>query len=869
MAAKKTSTGKKVLKWGSISFLTILIILFTAPFIFKGKIEKMVTNAINKNINATVSFTETDLSFFTNFPLASLSVKEIAVINKAPFLGDTLYAANELNLSMKITELFKGADEALKLQSISTKDGFVNIYINKENKNNYDIAIQSNTEADTTQNAIALDIEDYALENMTFNYVDEISDIKLRVSEINHSGQGNFAQDILDLDTETTALLSLDYNNVNYLSDVNITLDAIIGIDLKNTKYTFKENKGFINQLPLEFDGFIQLIDENQLYDLQFKTPTSDFKNLIALLPQQYSGNLASIKTKGNFDLNGVVKGTLSDETIPTFNILFSSKNAMFKYNDLPKAVNQINIDAKIINNTGLANDSYVDVNKLTFKIDDDTFAANGNIANLTTNPTVNLNAKGTVNLAKLSQVYPVQLDQDLAGIVNANVSTSFDMNSIEKGIYKNIKNSGAIIVSDFKYDAADVANPFLISKTALNFNTNTIQLNEFKAKTGSSDININGNLNNFYGFLFNDEVLKGNFNLSSNNFKVADFISEPTTTEQNSISTNSSTLKIPAFLECKFIASANSVTYDNINLKNVSGIIYVKDETINLQNLNSDVFGGKIGFNGNVSTKNNASTFKVDLDLKELNIKESFSSLEMLESIAPIANTIGGKINSKVNVSGVLDENMTPSLKTITGNLFGKLINPKLTAENSKLLQVLSNNVSFLDAERLDLDGINAYFSFDNGVVNIKPIPLKYKDVGIEISGNHTFENSIDYNVNFDVPVKYLGSDVTSIITKLNPKDAAEIKSIPVKATITGNFTSPNFSTNLKTATSNLVKELVEKQKQSLLNQGKDKLKDLLNTNSDKTDSTKTTDKDDTKDKIKNTLKNLFNRKKDTTKSN
>ncbi|EAQ41222.1 AsmA-like C-terminal region-containing protein [Polaribacter sp. MED152] len=869
MAAKKTSTGKKVLKWGSISILTVLIILFTAPFIFKGKIEKMVTNAINKNINATVSFTETDLSFFTNFPLASLSVKEIAVINKAPFLGDTLYAANELNLSMKITELFKGADEALKLQSISTKDGFINIYINKENNNNYDIAIQSNVEEDTAQNAIALDIEDYALENMTFNYVDEISDIKLRVSEINHSGQGNFAQDILDLDTETTALLSLDYNKVNYLSDVNITLDAIIGIDLKNTKYTFKENKGFINQLPLEFDGFIQLIDENQLYDLQFKTPTSDFKNLIALLPQQYSGNLASIKTEGNFDLNGVVKGTLSDETIPTFNILFSSKNAMFKYKDLPKAVNQINIDAKIMNSTGLANDSYVDVNKLTFKIDDDTFAANGNIANLTTNPTVNLNAKGTVNLAKLSQVYPVQLEQELAGIVNANVATSFDMNSIEKGIYKNIKNSGAIIVSDFKYDAADVANPFLISKTALNFNTNTIQLNEFKAKTGSSDVNISGSLNNFYGFLFNDEVLKGNFNLSSNNFKVADFLSKPTTTEQNSKSTNSSTLKIPAFSDCKFIASANSVTYDNINLKNVSGIIYVKDETINLQNLNSDVFGGKIGFNGNVSTKNNASTFKVDLDLKELNIKESFSSLEMLESIAPIANTIGGKMNSKVNVSGVLDENMAPSLKTITGNLFGKLINPKLTAENSKLLQVLSNNVSFLDAERLDLDGINAYFSFDNGVVNIKPIPLKYKDVGIEISGNHTFENSIDYNVNFDVPVKYLGSDVTSIIAKLNPKDAAEIKSIPVKATITGNFTSPNFSTNLKTATSNLVKELVEKQKQSLLNQGKDKLKDLLNTNSDNTDSTKTTDKDDTKDKIKNTLKNLFNRKRDTTKSN
>jgi hypothetical protein len=869
METQKKSTGKKVLKWILISLLTIITILFSAPFIFKGKIEKMVTNAINKNINATVSFTDTNLSFFTNFPLASLTVNEITVKNKAPFLGDTLYAANELNLSMKITELFKSAEESIALQSISTKDGFVNIFINKENLNNYDIAIPSDsTSTTTTQNSVALDIEDYQLENMKFNYIDETNNIKLNVKEINHSGTGNFANDILDLDTETNALLSIDYNDVNYLSDVNISLDAIIGIDLKNTKYTFKENKGYINQLPLEFDGFIQLLEENQLYDLQFKTPTSDFKNLIALLPQQFSGNLNDIKTEGNFDLNGVVKGILSEKTIPTFNILFSSKNAMFKYSDLPKAVNQIHIDAKIINKTGLANDTYVNVNNLTFKIDDDAFSANGNIANLTTNPKVNLKAKGIINLASINKVYPIQLEQELAGIVNADVSTKFDMNSVEKGLYQNIQNSGSIIVSNFKYDAKDVANPFYINKTALNFNTNTIRLTEFDAKTGSSDLNINGNLNNFYGFLFNDEVLKGNFNLNATNFKVADFLAETSSTEQVKGSTQSTSLKIPAFLDCKFTANAKNVTYDNINLKNITGIIYLKDETINLQNLKSDVFGGNIGFNGNVSTRNNTSTFKVDLDLNEINIKESFSSLEMLKSIAPIAKTIGGKINSKVNVAGVLDENMTPNLKTITGNLFGKLINPKLTTENSKVLQVLGNNLSFLNAERLDLDGINAYFSFENGLVNIKPIPLKYKDVGIEISGNHTFENKIDYDINFDVPVKYLGTEVTSLISKLNPKDAAEVKSIPVKATITGSFTSPNFSTNLKTATSNLVKQLVDKQKQSLLNQGKDKLKDLFNTNKDDKDSTKTKDKDATTDKIKNTLKNLFNKKKDTTKS-
>ena len=617
MEKKKKSLGKRILKWSLITLLVLIIGMLSVPFLFKDKIVQMIANTVNNSVNATVTFKETDLSLFRDFPLASLKINDIVVANKAPFLGDTLYNAKELNFSLKITELFKNTDETIQLKSISTKNGTVNIIFNKENIGNYDIALK--TEETTNNNSFSFDIKQYALENMGFNYIDRSSNLQFHLNEINHTGKGNFANNILDLDTKSTAKISLDLDKVNYINNVAISLDAILGIDLKNSKYTFKENTGYINQLPLNFDGFIQLVDENQLYDINFKTPTSNFKNLLALLPKQYSRNLKSIKTKGNFDLNGTVKGILSEDKIPAFDISFSSKNAMFKYDDLPKAVKNINIDAKIINKTGNTNDTYVNFNQLNFKIDEDVFAANGNVANLTTNPKVNLSAKGKMNLANISKAYPFQLKQELSGILNADVTTSFDMNSIEKGLYQNIKNKGTINVSDFKYEGEDVANAFYISKTGLSFNTNSIILNEFNAKTVNSDISIKGNLDNFYGFLFNKEVLKGNFNLNSNNFTIADFLSKETNKEDTK--TESGQLKIPAFLDCKFIANAKNVTYDNINLKNVSGTIYVKDESVKLQNLKSDVFGGNIGFNGNVSTKGNTSKFNVDLNLKELNM--------------------------------------------------------------------------------------------------------------------------------------------------------------------------------------------------------------------------------------------------------
>ena len=864
---KKSSLGKKILKWAISIFLVLLIALVAIPFLFKDKIVEMVSKTINNNINATVTFKDTDLSLFRNFPLASLRVNDIAVVNKEPFLGDTLFNSKEINLDLKITELFKNANETLEINSISAENGKINILFNKDNLGNYDIAKQSNSTTESTESSLSLAIKEYELENIAFSYFDENSQIKLLVDSIYHIGKGNFAKDILDLDTESTAKVSLDMENVNYLNKVNIKLDAILGIDLKNSKYSFKENTGYINQLPLEFNGFIQLVEENQLYDITFNTPTSSFKNLLALLPKQYSGNLNSIKTEGNFDLKGVVKGTLSKTTIPTLDISFISKNAMFKYADLPKAVENINIDANIVNKTGFIKDTYVAINNAAFKIDKDIFNASGNIANLTENATVNLKAKGTINLDNISKVYPVALENELEGVLKADVTTNFDMNSIDKGNYQNIKNKGNITVSNFKYKGEDVANPFYIDKTSVTFNTNTIKLEEFNAKTGASDLAIQGNLENFYGFLFKDQKLKGNFNLNSNTFKVDDFLAK---SETNVETTEKSSLKIPAFLDITLNTKAKKVIYDNINLTNVSGNVLIKDETVSLKNLTTDVFGGNIGFNGVVSTQGKKSNFNMDLNLKELNIADSFTSLDMLKAIAPIAKTIEGKINSTIKISGNLGEGMTPDLKSISGDLLGQLLNTKLNTNNSKMLSLLGSKVDFLDVSKLNLNEVKAILAFDNGEVSVKPFNLNYKDIGIKVGGKHGFDNSMNYDITFDVPVKYLGSTVTAALAKLTPKDAAEVKSVPVNATLTGSFSSPNFSSNIKNATADLMKNIVEKQKQSLLNQGKDKLKDLLSggTKKDSTTTTTTTT-DKTKDKIKNVLGGLFGKKKDTVKKN
>ena len=113
---------KKILKIVGVFFLFLLVALFTIPYFFKDKIKTKIEAAINEKVDAKISFADADLSLFRNFPSASVSVKKLVIINKAPFEVDTLFSFEELNLKMSIKELFHGDSEPLTIDGISSKN---------------------------------------------------------------------------------------------------------------------------------------------------------------------------------------------------------------------------------------------------------------------------------------------------------------------------------------------------------------------------------------------------------------------------------------------------------------------------------------------------------------------------------------------------------------------------------------------------------------------------------------------------------------------------------------------------------------------------------------------------------------------------
>lgn len=867
---------KKVLKITGITLLVLLAIIIAVPLFLQGKIEEIIKTKVNNSINATLDFEDADLSLLKSFPYANVGLTNLTLVNKAPFEGDTLFASSEIELSMSIKELFKSADEPIVIKTLNIDGAKLHIKADEEGNANYDIAKETEPSTTaTTEEAssnFTLNMDSYAITNSEIIYEDLASGMLLDITEMNHSGTGDLSLEKSELKTMTDALVTFEMDSTQYLSKNKINLDALIGIDLSENKYTFLENKALVNQLPLVFDGFVKVNEDNQEVDITFKTPSSDFKNFLAVIPEAYAANIENVQTTGNFEVNGEFKGVVDEEHIPTFKIAINSENASFKYPDLPKSVRNVYIDTEINNETGITEDTYVNINRLSFLIDEDKFNLNAKIRELMGNTKVNAHMDGRINLANISQAYPVPADFDLKGILNADVTTAFDMASLEKKQYQNTKTTGKASLTGFEYASEELKNPLAISTAAVTFNPDTVTLDSFQGKTGSTDFNAKGTLTNLLGFMFNDENIEGKFTLDSNQFALNDFmVEEPedsegegggSSEETSSTTTGEERIKIPSFLDCTIEASANTVVYDNLNLKNVKGTLIIKDETATVQNLTSNLFGGTLGLSGSVSTKQEASTFDINLGMDNFNIGESFAGLELFKVLTPLATAIQGKLNSDIKISGNLKDDFTPNLATISGNLLAELLNPTVDTQKAPLVSALDSKLNFLNAKEINLDGLKTALSFDNGTVKVKPFTLNYKDIAINVDGSHSFDKQMNYSATLNVPAKYLGTEVTKLISQLNDDSVGEV-TIPVTANIGGNFTNPSVSTDLTSGVKTLTSKLVEMQKQKLVNQGKDKVKDLLS-DAFKKDGADTTETKN--DGVKQAIGNILGGKKDTT---
>ena len=840
---------KKIVKLTGITLCVILVVLMVLPLAFRGKIEAVVKSEGNKLLNAQFDFESLDISLIKNFPQASISLNDFYLKGVGVFEQDTLIYAGELTAAVNLMSLFgdggyeisKVIVDDTRLKAIVLEDGKVNWDVMKPSEDKPEVEVE---EAQETSSPINISLKKLAVDNLSLIYDDRMGGIYAEVVNLDASCSGDMSGDntTLKLKAETESV-SFRMSGVPFLNRAVVKATMDVDADLKNMKFTLRDNKLQLNAIEASVDGWLAMAGEAMDMDLKLNTNQIGFKEILSLIPAIYAKDFAGLKTDGKATLSAYAKGRLEGESVPAFDLKLNVENAMFRYPSLPAGVDAINIAANVKNPGGSVDATTVVVNPFNFTLAGNPFSIKADVKTPVSDPEFNISAKGKLDLGKIKDVYPIE-DMALNGVVDADMSVAGRLSYVEKEQYDRVAASGSVRLNNMKLNMKDI--PAVdIERSALSFSPRYVELNQTKVKIGENDITLDSRFENYLGYLFKGTTLKGTLNVMSQRLNLNDFMSDEESAEIAAVEEKNDSeaeaaesvmgvIRVPENIDFRMQADFKKVMLSKMTFSDIKGLLVVKDCKVDMQNLSLNTMGGGVVVNGAYATPIGAQPrLNAGFALNNISFAQAYTELDMVRQFAPIFSNLKGDFSGSIKVDTQLDDQMSPIMNTLNGS--GSLSTKDLSLSGVKFLDQVADIVKKPELKEAKVKDLKIDFTIKDGRVNTKPFDLKIGDYVMNLSGSTGLDQTIDYKGKITIP------ESAGQVAKLGTVDM----------TIGGTFTSPKVGIDMESLAKQAAKEAAKSLANKLLGGGNE-------TKAEQTDSTSTTSTTSTKTEKVETAKEI-----------
>lgn len=794
---------KKVLKIAGITLGVLLILILVLPFAFQGKIEKLVKQEGNKMLNAQFDFSALDISLIRNFPSASITLEDFWLKGAGEFQNDTLIQAGELTAAVNLFSLF--GNSGYDISKIIIEDTKVKAIVLENGHPNWDVmkpsADTTDTEETPTESApIRIKLQKLSIKDLSVSYDDRQGGMYAAINHLNATCSGDFGSErtTVDLSMETPSL-TYRTGGIPFLNKARLEADMNVDADFANNKYTLKDNTISLNAIQVNIDGWAAMQKNGIGMDMKLNTNEVGFKELLSLIPAIYAKDFQDLKTDGKASLTAFAKGILGQDQVPQFEVALDVKDGMFRYPSLPAGVENINIAANVKNAGGNIDATEITVSPFDFVLAGNPFSLKASVKTPVSDPDLQATAKGTLDLGKVKEVYPLE-DMTLNGTIQADMNLAGKLSYIEKEQYDQMKAAGSIRLNNMKLNLQDM--PAIdIQRSTFSFSPRYLQLSETTINIGQNDLTVDSRFENYLGYALKGSTLKGNLNISSNHIHVNDFISSDTTTVQVPETHDSTTvssseagvIRIPENIDFTMQANLKEVLFDKMKLETVSGVLTVKNGTVDIRNLSFNTMGGSITANGAYSAPKGVQPhLNAGFDMKGIGFAQAYEELGLVQQLAPIFSGLKGNFSGNLKINTPLDEKMSPVMQQVQGS--GSLSTKDLSLSDVKFINQVADIVKKPSMKDIQVKDLNLDFEIADGRVTTQPFDLKLGDYTMNLSGSTGLDQTIDYTGKITLPSGGIGSKLGT-----------------VDMTIGGTFTSPKVGIDMASLAKNAAEQALK----------------------------------------------------------
>ena len=483
------------------------------------------------------------------------------------------------------------------------------------------------------------------------------------------------------------------------------------------------------------------------------------------------------------------IEGSYNDslKLFPKVDAFFTLEKGYVKSKSTPLDMDSIQFNAEVSNATGKLADTKVSLNMLTFLLDHEPFVMSGTVSDLK-DYTYQLKMDGLLDLAKLTQVYPIA-NTVLKGTLNFDINAAGNLTEIEAKQYNLLKTNGTLEMKNVSYKSTDLAFPIHIDDAFFTFTPDKIVLNRFVSEFGKSNVALSGHLYNYIPYIIrNDAPIKGDLTMTCDTMDLNQWFPSTTATATVQASKMDTTKNGPAKSQVVVIPDNLSFTIDSdikmvkfgqLDIANLDGEIKIANGVLTLNETGFNTLDSKFVMSGDYSTKNaKHPMFDMDVNIDKLDFNKAYKTFVDPKGTCPAS----GNFSTKYSIKGEVTADFSPVYNTLSGS--GKVVIDSVSVKGMKMMNHIKNISKKEEFNDPKLSDVTIDTEIKNGRFLIYPFTFKISKFLTEVAGSQGLvDETIDYDIKLSVlpfskikiPISIKGTSDKPIIKMGKGHDKAE----------------------------------------------------------------------------------------------
>lgn len=759
-----SNSWKRLRKWLLVILLVIVAFIGSLgllAYIYEDEVKTFFISKLNERLNTKVEIGEINLSLLDGFPDASIVLSRVKIHHSANFKGEGYFLESEkLSLRFSLFDLFS---KKYILKRISCSDGEAQLISDKNGNVNYQIFKPSQ---DSTAESFSIQLNDIDLKSLHVkvslvpnNYY---SDCLIKNAKL--EGAFNEEQFNLSINSELD-FAYLKANEITWIKDLPVRIGCDLLVNKESSTYLFREGFLAFSEMEVGIQGNLKLKDKTEV-DLKFSGKDLDLSSFLSLLPSEYQEYTKDYSGDGTFYCDASIKGLWDQQTTPHVKADFGLNNGDILYRRNNVRLEQVQL--KGIFSNGQKNSlrtSSFQLSELKFTMEGGSASGKIRIDDFT-----NAYAEGDLiadlNLEHVHRFLPENEIQEMQGKTGLNIhfegypSKLFGEQN-HPGNY--IQASGKLTLQDASFRLKKDSLSYRQINGAFTFNRYDVLIDRLSGFVGGSDFRLNGSLQNLFGYLFTDnQAINIQALVQSNMVHLDELV--------GSSSTSSETyhLRVSPRLTLKMNLRINGLQFRNFSTQGIVGDISVDSRLIKADKLVLKTMGGQVKLEGSINGNSEDELAVIcRSELKNIDIKKLFYQCENFGQTVITDANLGGKITCTLDLAFPMSSSLSIDSKRL------KAVSD-ITIQEGRLVsfEPLNNLSRFISLEELKdvrFSTLNNRIEISNRTIQIPRMEIASSALTIFASGNHTFDNVVDYHIQLTM------SDVLSKRAKKAKKENEE----------------------------------------------------------------------------------------------